>query len=64
MNGPLKESGPRVQGPQSSSMHVRNQRVCSVLSSGASDCRPNQMTGDGETVTPLLPEPGVWTGMA
>jgi len=22
------------------------------------------MTGDGETVTPLLPEPGVWTGMA
>ena len=24
----------------------------------------NQMTGDGETVTPLLPEPGVWTGMA
>jgi hypothetical protein len=23
----------------------------------------NQMTGDGETVTPLLPEPGVWTGM-
>ena len=24
----------------------------------------NQMTGDGETVTPSLPEPGVWTGMA
>jgi hypothetical protein len=24
----------------------------------------NQMIGDGETVTPLLPEPGVWTGMA
>jgi len=22
------------------------------------------MIGDGETVTPLLPEPGVWTGMA
>src|SRR6516165_6150820 len=22
------------------------------------------MTRDGETVTPLLPEPGVWTGMA
>jgi len=22
------------------------------------------MTGDGETVTPSLPEPGVWTGMA
>jgi hypothetical protein len=22
------------------------------------------MTGDGETVTPLLPEPGVWTVMA
>jgi hypothetical protein len=25
---------------------------------------PNHMIGDGETVTPLLPEPGVWTGMA
>ena len=24
----------------------------------------NHMMGDGETVTPLLPEPGVWTGMA
>jgi len=24
----------------------------------------NQMTGDGETVTPLLPEPDVWTVMA
>jgi hypothetical protein len=22
------------------------------------------MIGDGETVTPSLPEPGVWTGMA
>ena len=24
----------------------------------------NDMAGDGETVTPSLPEPGVWTGMA
>jgi hypothetical protein len=24
----------------------------------------NKMAGDGETVTPSLPEPGVWTGMA
>jgi len=38
-----------------------------VVDEGREEVLPgncNQMTGDGETVTPSLPEPGVWTGMA
>jgi hypothetical protein len=36
--------------------------VTAIAGKAARNC--NQMTGDGEMVTPLLPEPGVWTGMA
>ena len=37
-----------------------NERINKEVS--PSNC--NKMAGDGETVIPSLPEPGVWTGMA